>query len=99
MSLIEPGDIDTPFNDAMTWDDGEGSAYGDRIRRCEQVIRESLPKAPGPEVVARAVERALTARRPRVRYAVGADAGLVPFARRLLPDRTALAFIRSHFNV
>jgi NAD(P)-dependent dehydrogenase (short-subunit alcohol dehydrogenase family) len=99
VSLIEPGDIDTPFNDRMEWGEGAHSAYADRIRRCEQVIRESLPKSPPPEVVARAIHRALTARRPRVRYAVGADSFLVPLARRLLPDSLALRLIRSHFRV
>jgi NAD(P)-dependent dehydrogenase (short-subunit alcohol dehydrogenase family) len=99
VSLIEPGDIDTPFNDRMDWGDFEGSPYAERIRSCEQVIRESLPKAPKPEVVARAVERALCDRHPRVRYAVGADSVLVPLGRRLLPDWLTLRMIRSHFRI
>lgn len=99
VSLIEPGDIATPFNDAMRWDESEGSVYGERIRTCEAVIRESLPKAPPPEVVARAVHRALSERRPRVRYAVGADSTLVPLGRRLLPDWLTLRLIRSHFRI
>ncbi|MCZ6785045.1 MAG: SDR family oxidoreductase [Proteobacteria bacterium] len=99
VSLVEPGDIDTPFNDAMSWGEGSGSPYGERIRRCEQVVRESLAKAPGPEHVARAIERALTARRPRVRYTVGADSILVPVGRRLLPDWLTLSLIRSHFKI
>ena len=99
VSLIEPGDIDTPFNDRMDWGHTADSVYADRIRRCEEVIRDSLPEAPPPEVVARAIHRALTARRPRVRYAVGADSFLVPLARRLLPDSLSLRLIRSHFRV
>jgi hypothetical protein len=63
------------------------------------VIRELLPKAPGPEIVARAIERALTARWPRVRYAVGPDSWGTTFARRCLPDSLFLRFIRSHFKV
>jgi NAD(P)-dependent dehydrogenase (short-subunit alcohol dehydrogenase family) len=99
VSLIEPGDIDTPFNDAMQWGDSPESVYAERIRSCEAVIRDSLPKAPPPEVVARAIHRALSARRPRVRYAVGADAFAVPFGRRLLPDWLFLRLIRSHFRI
>ena len=99
VSLVEPGDIDTPFNDAMDWGDHEGSPYAAGLAACDRVIRESLPKAPGPEVVARAIEHALTAKRPRVRYAVGADSRLVPFGRRLLPDWVTLHFIRSHFDL
>jgi NAD(P)-dependent dehydrogenase (short-subunit alcohol dehydrogenase family) len=99
VSLVEPGDIDTGFNQAMDWGETRGSAYAQRAGRAERVIRESLPKAPGPEVVAHAVHRALTARQPRVRYAVGAEARLVPLARRLLPDRLVLRMIRDHFGV
>jgi len=98
-SLVEPGDIRTAFNDRTDWGDTNASAYGVRPRRCEEVIRRSLPRAPGPEVVAEAIHRAVAARRPRVRYAVGPDSIGVPLARRLLPDRWALALIRRHFRV
>jgi NAD(P)-dependent dehydrogenase (short-subunit alcohol dehydrogenase family) len=99
VSLIEPGDIRTEFNDRTEWGEPERSAYGEPLRRAEQVIRESLPRAPGPECVAATIERALTSRRPRVRYTVGPDARLVPLARRLLPDRWSLRFVRAHFRV
>jgi len=97
--LVEPGDINTGFNDAMDFGDHRGSPYGERILRCEAVIRELLPKAPGPEVVARVIERALTARYPRVRYSVGPDSWGTGFGRRFLPDSLFLRFIRSHFKV
>jgi NAD(P)-dependent dehydrogenase (short-subunit alcohol dehydrogenase family) len=99
VSLVEPGDIRTEFNDRTDWGDAKESAYAPRIARCEGVIRAALPLAPGPEVVARAVIRALEARRPRVRYAVGPDSRLVPLGRRLLPDALSLALIRDHFKV
>ena len=99
VSLVEPGDIRTEFNERTAWGDPTRSVYGERARRAEQVIRESLPRAPGPEIVARTIERALTRRRPRVRYTVGPDSLLVPLARRLLPDRWALRLVRSHFRV
>jgi short-subunit dehydrogenase len=98
-SLVEPGDIRTAFNDRTDWGDTKASAYGERMGRCEAVIRQSLPRAPGPEVVAEAIHRAITARRPRVRYPVGPDSMAVPLGRRLLPDRWALALIRRHFHI
>jgi short-subunit dehydrogenase len=100
VALIEPGDIDTAFNDATDWGEAAArSAYGAPVQNAERVIRELLPKAPGPEVVANAILHALSARRPRVRYPVGPDSKLVPLAKRLLPERLALAMIRAHFEV
>ena len=99
VSLVEPGDIRTAFNDATDWGNGAPSAYGERQRQCEDVIRHSLRNAPGPELVARAVHRALTVRRPRLRYPVGPASWLVPFVRRLMPDAIALRLLRSHFKV
>ncbi len=99
VSLVEPGDINTPFNDAMEWQDPGNSSYGERIRRCRDVMVDSLPQAPGPELVARVIERALSSRRPRVRYPVGPDSLAVPLGRRFLPDWLSLRLIRSHFRV
>jgi NAD(P)-dependent dehydrogenase (short-subunit alcohol dehydrogenase family) len=99
VSLVEPGDIRTPFNDHADWGTPPGPDYAERQRRCEAVVREALPGAPGPEVVARAILRALADRRPRVRYAVGPDSWKVPLGRRLLPDWLCLRAIRSHFQV
>jgi NAD(P)-dependent dehydrogenase (short-subunit alcohol dehydrogenase family) len=99
VSLIEPGDINTPFNEATDWRAAGDSPYGERLRRSEAVIRENLPRSPGPELVADAIHRALTARRPRVRYTVGPESWMVPIGRRLLPDWLMLRFIRKHFDI
>lgn len=99
VSLIEPGDIRTGFNDATDFDLVRDSSYGDRVARCREVIERSLASAPGPEIVARVILRALTAHNPRIRYAVGPDARLVSFARRWLPERLGLWLIRRHFGV
>jgi hypothetical protein len=77
----------------------EQSVYGERIARCRETIETSLLHAPPPEWVARVIHKALSAPRPRVRYAVGREALLVAFARRVLPDRLSLALLRRHFGV
>ena len=99
VSLVEPGDIDTPFNDATDFESAAESSYAERIRTCRRVIEETLPRSPGPEIVAATIHRALRARRPRIRYTVGPDSWLVPIGRRLLPDRLLLRLIRSHFQL
>lgn len=99
VTLVEPGDIRTAFNDRTDWGAPGESAYGERIRRAERVIRASLLRAPGPEVVAERILRAIGAPRPRARYTVGPDSLLVPLGRRLLPDALAQLLIRRHFQV
>ena len=98
--LIEPGDIKTPFNEAMEWTTHPSeTVYARTAQQVEKVVRESLPVAPPPEAVARVIIRALESRRPRSRYTVGAESRLVPFAKRFLPDRVNLALIRRHFGL
>jgi NAD(P)-dependent dehydrogenase (short-subunit alcohol dehydrogenase family) len=100
VSLIEPGDINTPFNETMDWGDSNPqSPYAEQAGACERTIRESLPRSPGPEIVADAVAHALTAARPRFRYAVGNEARLVGFGKRFLSDRLSLRVIRDHFGI
>lgn len=100
VSLIEPGDINTAFNDVMDWGEPDpDSPYAERSAACERAIRESLPKSPGPEIVADAVAHALTSSRPRLRYAVGREATLVGLGKRLLSDRLSLRTIRDHFGI
>jgi len=98
VSLVEPGDIRTPFNDRIDFSTADGSSYGERIEACRRVVEASLDAAPGPEIVADAIHRALTARRPRARYAVGREALSVALGRRLLPDWLSLWLIGRHFG-
>jgi hypothetical protein len=84
----------------MDWGDADASSpYAEASARCEKSIRESLPRSPGPKIVADAVEHALTARKPRLRYAVGNEAMLVGLGKRLLSDRLSLRLIRNHFGI
>jgi len=99
VSLIEPGDIRTEFNERTQWLGAPDSPYGGRLQASEAAIRALLLEAPPPEIVARRIERALTARRPRTRYTVGPDSWRVPLGRRLLPDRWFLAGIRRQFRI
>lgn len=99
VSLVEPGDIHTPFNEHADFAAAVRSLYGEPLERCQAVVESSLDQAPGAEIVARAIQRALTARRPRVRYAVGREARSVALGRRLLPDRWSLRLIARHFRL
>jgi NAD(P)-dependent dehydrogenase (short-subunit alcohol dehydrogenase family) len=96
VSLIEPGAVVTPI-----WDKGRETAdrledeMGERARslygRLVARIREETEKIPergvGPDEVAKAVEHALTAARPKLRYVVGRDAKTRLRAKAVLGDR------------
>lgn len=90
--LVEPGGIRTEWAGIAAdhlEETAEDSAYSDQIRavagsmRNESVQRRQSP----PAVIANTVERIVTARRPRTRYAVGFMAKPLITARRVLPDR------------
>jgi NAD(P)-dependent dehydrogenase (short-subunit alcohol dehydrogenase family) len=99
VSLIEPGDIRTPFNQSTDFRPARQSIYGEAIERCRKIVEHSLDDAPAPEIVAEAIQRALSDRRPRFRYAVGREALSVALGRRLLPDRWSLRLLGRHFGV
>lgn len=93
---IEPGSIDTPI-----WERGEQRAdvaaehappaqeelYGKQIESFRGAVRRTAERGIPPAKVADAIHHALTARRPRTRYLVGADARGQALLARLLPDR------------
>ena len=53
----------------------------------EEAYRELMTKAARPLDIARIIERALIAKRPKTRYAVTRGMAALLLARKLLPDR------------
>ena len=96
VSIVEPGSIATPIWDKGT-DDGPGGPRQPvgrgpgALRRAACAHRGALgqtaERGAPPEKVAKVVAHALTARRPRTRYLVGADARVMATLTKLLPDR------------
>ena len=92
--VIEPGLIRTSFAEAavgsIEQDDGPYARFNVAVGAAtagayENRLARSL--GGGPETVAKAIEKAVTAKRPRTRYRVTPSAGLFITLRRLLPDR------------
>jgi NAD(P)-dependent dehydrogenase (short-subunit alcohol dehydrogenase family) len=96
VSVVEPGSIDTPI-----WERGDRQAeaflagvsdehralYGKSMTTYREVGKRTGARGIPPEKVARRIEHALSHRRPRTRYLVGADARGQALAARILPDR------------
>jgi NAD(P)-dependent dehydrogenase (short-subunit alcohol dehydrogenase family) len=112
VSVIEPGLITTRFGETAAGsisgtEEAEAADADDPYARFNaavgattQGIYESGPLARlggGPETVARAIEKAITARRPRTRYKVTASARLALAQRKLVTDRAWDAMMRTQF--
>jgi NAD(P)-dependent dehydrogenase (short-subunit alcohol dehydrogenase family) len=104
--VIQPGPIKTRFGDtAVASIDGlvgRETPYAKFNTVLAQRIKEAYDGpmarfAAEPEAVARVVERAITASRPKTRYPVTFAARFLMWLRRWLPDRGFDAFLRTQF--
>jgi short-subunit dehydrogenase len=91
--VIEPGAIRTEWGqiaaDNLLATSGAGP-YAEQAAVVARVLGSSSDNAAmgsSPEVVADAIAKAVSARRPRARYAIGTGAKPMVIASRLLPDR------------
>jgi NAD(P)-dependent dehydrogenase (short-subunit alcohol dehydrogenase family) len=96
VSVIEPGLIATSMGDKLVRDTSTGTRawsleahqrYGAAFQACVQMMAEHSRAGNPPSIVADAIVHALSASRPRTRYAVGTNARRMTFLARLLPDR------------
>ncbi|MDP5226773.1 MULTISPECIES: oxidoreductase [Arthrobacter] len=104
--VIEPGSIRTEWgaiaagNLQAVSSDGPYSALAAAVgTTLANTSRPGARMTSGPGVVARAVAKAATTRRPRTRYLIGFGAKPVAVLRRLLPDRAFDAVITRAFGV
>lgn len=103
VAVVEPGAIKTPI-----WAKADETInrlkrelppealerYEAHISAFEKGLADTERRGVGPERVAKAVEHALFARRPRDRYLVGPDAQAMGNLARVLPDRAKDALVR-----
>ena len=104
VSVVEPGPIKTHFEDtsigSMDGAAADASPYAEFNASVAERVRGTYkgPMAAGPEPVARAIERAVSAKHPRSRYPVTGAARMLMFTRRALPDGAWDAMMRMQFN-
>ncbi len=104
--LIEPGLIKTEFASAAVGSLNRGTAADGPYADFNQAVAASTAGAyegptarlgGGPETVAKAIEKAITARRPRTRYPVTPSARLIMGQRALFSDRMWDRFVGTQF--
>ena len=105
--LIEPGLIRTGFSQAAVGSmttalakPGPYSAFNEAVARNTKEAYEKgmfSKLGGGPDDVARTIERAVSARRPKARYPVTASARALLMQRAMMPDWAWDAFLRTQF--
>lgn len=103
VAIIEPGTIATPIWETSLRRANElaegmppqlEERYGRQLSGLRRMARRSGTSGASPDLVARAVEHALTASRPRPRYVVGSDAKFRLLLERVLPTRVRDRLVR-----
>jgi NAD(P)-dependent dehydrogenase (short-subunit alcohol dehydrogenase family) len=104
--IIEPGPIKTEFGNTaianvhrVTQDASPYSAFNAAVAgKIHEAFEGWMASLAGdPEDVAAAIERGISASKPRTRYAITAAARSMMFLRRWLPDRGFDAFLGTQF--
>jgi NAD(P)-dependent dehydrogenase (short-subunit alcohol dehydrogenase family) len=107
--IIQPGLIMTNFGEravgemeGATGGGGNGpyAEFNEKLAAATKGVYEEGPAAKlggGPDTVAKAIEKAITARRPKARYLVTPSAHLLINQKRLMPDRVWDRFLRTQF--
>jgi NAD(P)-dependent dehydrogenase (short-subunit alcohol dehydrogenase family) len=105
--VIEPGLIRTAFAEnvvkemaAVPQSEGPYAEFNAAVRKGTEDAYVTPPLSwlgGGPESVARAIEKAITASRPKARYRVTASAHFLMNQRAILPDRLWDAFVGTQF--
>ena len=101
--VIEPGLIKTNFAEtavgSVSNEDGPYAEFNTAVSAATAGAYEGpLGRlGGGPEAVAKAIEKAIIAKRPRARYPVTASARVLMTQRKLLPDRAWDAVVASSF--
>ena len=106
VSVIQPGTIKTSFGDTAVGSvdrlldpDSPYARFNSvLVERINDAYQGKLARfAAPPEAVAKVVEKALAARRPRTRYRVTVAARAMLTMRKVMPDRGWDLFLRSQF--
>jgi len=103
--IIQPGLIRTEFGETAAGStarsaDGPYGAFNDSVAQATKEVYEGGPMARlggGPDTVARTVQRAITAKKPKTRYLVTPSAHLLVRQRSVMTDRMWDAMLRSQF--
>jgi short-subunit dehydrogenase len=98
---LQPGDICTDFNDAVTKSDQRGPRYEVNLARTWDTVERNMRKAPKPDLVARRVCELLdqTNPPPRVTVGDGFQTKIAPLIFSFLPQRVRIWGLKRYYGI
>ena len=98
---LQPGDIRTDFNQAVSKGDKCDSRYQARMAKTWESVERNMANAPKPELVARHVCRLLDQLNPPSRLTVGDffQSKIAPLIFRFLPQRVRIWGLKKYYGI
>jgi len=98
---LQPADISTAFNDAVTRSSQNDPRYEKRVARTWTTVDRNMTNAPKPELVAKHVLQLIDSKSPPSRITVGDvfQAKVAPFIFRFLPQRLRVWGLKRYYGI
>jgi short-subunit dehydrogenase len=98
---LQPGDICTDFNDAVTKSEQRGSRYEAKLAKTWDTVARNMKKAPKPDLVARRVCELIDQANPPPRMTVGDgfQTKIAPLIFRFLPQRVRIWGLKRYYGI
>lgn len=98
---LQPGDIRTDFNDAITRNESGDARYVEKLRQAWRKIDRNMKTAPSPELVAQRIAKLIDDPNPSPRVTVGDSfqARIAPLLFRFLPQPMRLWSLRKYYGI
>jgi short-subunit dehydrogenase len=98
---LQPADIHTSFNDAVTRTDGGDPRYTELVEHAWKIVDKNLKEAPEPDLVARHIAKLIDQENPPPRVTVGGafQATIGPLIFRFLPQSVRLWGLKKYYKL
>jgi short-subunit dehydrogenase len=98
---LQPGDICTDFNDAVTKSEQHDQRYEAKVAKTWDAVERNMKNAPKPDLVARRVCELLDQTNPPPRITVGDvfQTKIAPLIFRFLPQRVRLWGLKKYYGI
>jgi short-subunit dehydrogenase len=98
---LQPGDICTDFNDAVTKSEERGPRYEAKLAKTWDTVERNMKNAPKPDLVARRVCELIDQTNPPPRVTVGEafQTKIAPLIFRFLPQRVRIWGLKKYYGI